>query len=126
MPEPSIFGRLAETLADDWSVHARPEQIAPAGDAWNIWLILSGRGWGKTRTGAEWVKSLIVSGKAKRVALVEATAADVRDVMIEGQSGLLSVCSDWDRPIYEPSKRRITFKNGAVATAYSAAMADFR
>jgi phage terminase large subunit-like protein len=79
----SIFARLAETLADDWSAHARPEQLEPAG-TWNIWLILSGRGWGKSRTGAEWVKSLIVSGKAKRVALVGATAADVRDVMIEG------------------------------------------
>jgi phage terminase large subunit-like protein len=119
----SIFARLAETLADDWSAHARPEQLEPAG-TWNIWLILSGRGWGKSRTGAEWVKSLIVSGKAKRVALVGATAADVRDVMIEGQSGLLSVCADWDRPNYEPSKRRITFKNGAVATAYSAEEAD--
>jgi phage terminase large subunit-like protein len=119
----SIFARLAETLADDWSVHARPEQLEPAGN-WNIWVILSGRGWGKTRTGAEWVKSLIVSGKAKRVALVGATAADVRDVMIEGQSGLLSVCADWDKPLYEPSKRRITFKNGAVATAYSAEEAD--
>jgi len=118
-----IFTRLVETIADDWTVHARPEQLPPAG-AWNIWLILSGRGWGKTRTGSEWVKSLIVSGQARRVALVGATAADVRDVMIEGQSGLLSVCADWDRPNYEPSKRRITFKNGAVATAYSAEEAD--
>ena len=79
---------------------------------------------GKTRTGAEWVKSLIVSGQARRVALVGSTAADVRDVMIEGPAGLLSVCSDWDRPNYEPSKRRITFKNGAICTAYSSEEAD--
>ena len=119
----TVYSRLAEALADDWTVHARPEQLPPDG-AWNIWLILSGRGWGKTRTGAEWVKSLIVSGQARRVALVGATSADVRDTMIEGQSGLLSVCSDWDRPNYEPSKRRVTFKNGAVCTAYSAEEAD--
>ena len=75
----SIFKRLADALSDDWSVHARPEQLPPQGDAWNIWLILSGRGWGKTRTGSEWVKSLIVGGHARRVALVGATAADVRD-----------------------------------------------
>jgi predicted phage terminase large subunit-like protein len=114
----SIFARLAETLADDWSVHARPEQLPPDW-AWNIWLILSGRGWGKTRTGAEWVKSRIVSGQARRIALIGATASDTRDVMVEGQSGLLSVCADWDKPLYEPSKRRVTFKNGAIVTTFS-------
>jgi phage terminase large subunit-like protein len=120
---PSIFARLATTIGDDWCVHARPEQLPPPCD-WSIWLILSGRGWGKTRTGAEWVKSLIVSGCARRVALVGSTAADVRDVMIEGESGLLSVCADWERPLYEPSKRRVTFSNGAICTAYSAEEAD--
>ncbi|SFK83484.1 DNA-packaging protein [Methylocapsa palsarum] len=119
----SMFGRLAAALGDDWPGKARPEQLPPPGD-WNIWLILSGRGWGKTRTGAEWVKSQIASGQARRVALVGATAADVRNVMIEGASGLLSICADWDRPTYEPSKRRVTFKNGAVVTAYSAEEAD--
>src|ERR1700730_6262924 len=120
---PSIFARLAEVITDDWPVHARPEQLPPPGD-WSIWLILSGRGWGKTRTGAEWVKTLIGSGQARRVALVGSTAADVRDVMIEGESGLLSVCADWDRPLYEPSKRRLSFKNGAICTAYSAEESD--
>jgi phage terminase large subunit-like protein len=81
----SIYGRLAEALQNDWRAHARKEQLPPPGD-WSIWCILSGRGWGKTRTGAEWVKSLIVSGQARRVALVGSTAADVRDVMIEGKS----------------------------------------
>jgi phage terminase large subunit-like protein len=52
------------------------------------------------------------------------TAADVRDVMIEGESGLLSVCADWDRPLYEPSKRRVTFKNGSICTAYSTEESD--
>lgn len=120
---PSIFARLATVLVDDWAALARPEQLPPPGD-WSIWLILSGRGWGKTRTGAEWVKTLIVSGQARRVALIGSTAADVRDVMIEGESGLLSVCADWDRPLYEPSKRRVTFSNGAICTAYSAEESD--
>jgi phage terminase large subunit-like protein len=100
----SIFARLAEALSDDWTAHARPEQLPPPGD-WNIWLILTARGWGKTRTGSEWVKSLIMSGRARRVALVGSTASDVRDTMIEGESGLLSVCGDWDRPLYEPLAR---------------------
>jgi phage terminase large subunit-like protein len=59
----SIFSRLADALQSDWAVHARKEQLPPPGD-WSVWCILSGRGWGKTRTGAEWVKSLIVSGQA--------------------------------------------------------------
>ncbi|WGJ16139.1 terminase family protein [Methylocapsa sp. D3K7] len=116
----SIFQRLAEVLSDDWSVRARSEQLPPIDDAWNIWLILSGRAWGKTRTGAEWVKSLIISEQARRVAFIGPTAADVRDTMVEGESGLLSVCSDWDRPLYEPSKRRVTFKNGSIITLFSA------
>jgi len=119
----TMFARLAEALSDDWTVHARPEQLEPAGN-WNIWLILAGRGWGKSRTGSEYIKSLIVSGKARRVGICGATAADVRDVMVEGASGLLSVCRDLDKPLYEPSKRRITFKNGAIVTCYSAEEPD--
>jgi predicted phage terminase large subunit-like protein len=119
----SIFARLAEALSDDWSAHARPEQLEPPGD-WNIELILAARGWGKTRTGAERTKALIMSGKAKRIAFIGGTAADVRDVMVEGPSGILAVCSDWDRPNYEPSKRRITFKNGAIISLFSAEEPD--
>ena len=66
----SIYGRLADALQSDWAVHARKEQLPPPGDDWSIWLLLSGRGFGKTRAGSEWVKSLIVSGRARRVALV--------------------------------------------------------
>jgi phage terminase large subunit-like protein len=109
-----------------WWDTARDEQLPPEGD-WRTWLILAGRGWGKTRTGAEWVRRQIAHG-SQRVALVGPTAADVRDVMIEGESGLLSVCADDAvKPIYEPSKRRITFPEGsalapqgAIATAFSA------
>jgi phage terminase large subunit-like protein len=73
-----------------------------------------------TRTGAEWVRRLVESGRAGRVALVAATAADARDVVVEGASGLVSICPPWNRPLYEPSKRRLTWPNGAIASLYSA------
>ncbi|MFQ5534697.1 MAG: DNA-packaging protein [Sphingomonadales bacterium] len=98
---------------------ARPSQLPPAGE-WRVWLLLAGRGFGKTRTGAEWVRGLVEQGRATRVALLAPTAADARDVMIEGESGLLAVSPPWFRPKYEPSKRRLTWPNGATATAYSA------
>ena len=86
-----------------------------------FWLILAGRGWGKTRTGAEFIRDEVMAGRMRRVALVGRTAADVRDVMIEGPSGILAVCARMKfQALYEPSKRRITFGNGAVAIAYSA------
>ena len=98
---------------------ARKKQLIPDGD-WRRWLILSGRGWGKTRVGAETVRHLVETGQAKRIGLIAPIASDARDVMIEGESGILSVCPPWDMPIYEPSKRRLTWKNGAIATAFSA------
>ena len=108
-----------QELLFDWRVWRRPKQATPPG-AWTIWLILAGRGFGKTRTGAEWVREQVTQGKAARVALVGATAGDVRDTMIEGESGLMSVFPPSERPKYEPSKRRVTFHTGAVATAFSA------
>jgi Terminase large subunit, T4likevirus-type, N-terminal len=79
-----------------------------------------GRGAGKTRSAAEWIRHRVETGASRRIALVGATAADVRDVMVEGPSGILAVCPPWDRPRYEPSKRRLTWPNGAVATTFSA------
>ena len=114
-----LSDREAAALLYDWSFWARVKQHPPPGD-WRVWLILAGRGFGKTRTGAEWVRSLAETGRAKRIALVAETAADARDVMIEGESGLLACCPPWARPKYEPSKRRLTWPNGAVATSFSA------
>ena len=108
-----------QELLFDWRVWRRPKQATPPGD-WTIWLILAGRGFGKTRTGAEWVREQVSDGAASRIALVGPTAGDVRDTMIEGESGLLSVFPPSERPRYEPSKRRVTFHTGAVATAFSA------
>ena len=103
----------------DWTVWARPKQLPPDG-SWRVWLILAGRGFGKTRTGAEFIRREVNAGRANHIALVGATAADVRDTMIEGESGLLRVFPPDQRPHYEPSKRRVTFHNGASASAYSA------
>lgn len=103
-----------------WRNHARPKQIAPEGD-WRIWLLRTGRRWGKTLTGAQWVREQIEVHGARHIALVSDTSADVRDIMIEGpKSGLLAICPPWNRPHYEPSKRRLTWPNGAFCTSYSA------
>jgi phage terminase large subunit-like protein len=109
----------AFALCHDWRLWARPSQLPPAGD-WRVWLLLAGRGFGKTRSGAEWVRAQVSAGAAKRIALVAPTAADARDVMIEGESGLLAIAPSDDRPLYEPSKRRLSWPNGAVATLFSA------
>jgi len=102
-----------------WRGHAREKQLPPPGD-WRVWLLRTGRGFGKTRAGAEWVRAEVESGRRGRLALVARTAADARDVMVEGESGIMAVCPPWNRPNYEPSKRRLTWDNGAIATTYSA------
>ena len=112
----------AETLLFHWALWARPEQLLPVGD-WDTWLILSGRGWGKTRTGMEAVREW-ARNPSWRIALVARTAADARDVLVEGESGILAISPEWERPIYEPSKRRLTWPNGAQATTYSAEEPD--
>lgn len=109
----------AHQLLYDWAIWARPNQLPPEGD-WRTWLILAGRGFGKTRTGAEYVRMMVEAGRVGRIALVGQTAADVRDTMIEGESGIMAISPPWFEPKYEPSKRRLTWPNGARATAYSA------
>ena len=106
----------ADEILHDWTFWARPDQLAPVGD-WRVWLILAGRGFGKTRMGAEWVLQQVRRGR-RRIALIGETKADARDVMVEGESGILS-CSGEHRPLYEPSKRRLTWPNGAIAVCYS-------
>lgn len=118
-PRIDVKAALAEELESGWAVRARPSQLPPPGD-WAIWLLVSGRGFGKTLTGAQWVIEQVTSGAAMRVALVAATAADARDVMTEGATGVLTVSPDHNRPLYEPSKRRLTWANGATATLFSA------
>lgn len=114
--------RELAALAHDWRFWSRPEQRAPR-TSWRTWLILAGRGWGKTRTGAEAIREAVLAG-VQRVALVGSTAADVRDVMVLGESGICNVFPEAQRPKYEPSKRRIVFHTGAIATLYSAEQPD--
>lgn len=102
-----------------WSNLARPGQLAPQGD-WGLWLILAGRGFGKTRAGAEWVQGVAERDRTARIALVAANLGEARSVMIEGESGLLSVGAPWRRARFEPSLRRLVWPNGAQAQLYSA------
>lgn len=110
--------RDSEAELYDWRKHARPNQLPPE-TKWLTWLILAGRGWGKTKTGGQQVKSWEKKG-VRRIALVGPTAADVRDTMVEGESGILSAYPPHEQPQYEPSKRRITFRSGTIATCFSA------
>ena len=109
----------ALALLHDWPFWARPNQLPPSG-SWRIWLLLAGRGFGKTRAGAELIRSRVAARRARRLALVAPTAADARDIMVEGESGILAISPHWDRPRYEPSRRRLIWHNGATATFYSA------
>jgi phage terminase large subunit-like protein len=109
----------AASLLHDWVFWARPEQLTPEGN-WRNWLILSGRGWGKTRTGGEFIRSEVERlGTGTRVAIVGQTVADVRKVMMEGESGLLACYPESKRPVYVPSKGEIYFPNGALGLTYS-------
>ncbi len=121
-PPPDRSGlrrQFAAALKTDWSRLARQNQLPPPGD-WRIWLLLAGRGFGKTRTIVEFVRSEVEAGRACRIALLAATASDCRDVLVTGHSGILNVFPEPSRPIYEPTKRLLSWKNGAIATMYSA------
>lgn len=117
-----------------WPWFARPNQLPPralpSGKDWLTWLILAGRGFGKTRCGAEWIRSIacgstpLGKGSHSRIALVAETAADARDVLVEGESGILAVHPKDMRPTYEVSKRRLTWPNGAIATLYNGTEPD--
>ena len=141
MSDSAAAGRLAgdlasldpETLAfilSDWQLWARDDQLPPAttaaGEDWRVWLILGGRGAGKTRSGAEWVRAKALGipplgeTPARRIALVGETLGDVRRVMIEGISGLLAIHREDERPVLEVSKSQLVWPNGAVAQMFSA------
>lgn len=109
--------------AYDWKKRARSNQKIPQGD-WALWLILAGRGFGKTRTGAESVRQLVEEGGYKRIALVGASILQTRSIMVEGVSGLLSIFPPNMRPRVEMTKREIHFKNGAIATLFGGEQVD--
>lgn len=113
----------AEALARHWSLRARPEQLPPPGE-WTVWLVLAGRGFGKTRAGAEWVRGLAERDGGARIALIGATLHEARAVMVEGESGLLAIAPTGWRPGWQPARRRLVWPNGAVASLYGAAQPD--
>lgn len=128
-----------EFLRHDWELWAREDQLAPLGTApggtpstshgatWRVWMLLGGRGSGKTRAGAEWVRAKACdpcNGAEARIALVGKTLADVRSVMIEGVSGLLAIHPEHERPLFEISKRQLTWPNGAIAQMFAADEAE--
>lgn len=103
----------------DWGACARPSQKIPAGD-WQVWLILAGRGFGKTRTGAETIRQWVQAQKCRRLALIADSELDGRQVMVEGVSGLLSVHPPEERPQFLSSRRELLWPNGATAFLFSA------
>ncbi len=113
----------AAALLYNWDFWARDNQLPPPGE-WRVWVILAGRGWGKTKSGAEWIRAQVERHGKGNIALVGPTAGDVRDIMLEGESGLLQICPPWNRPRYQPSLRKVTWPNGAEAHLYSAEEPD--
>jgi phage terminase large subunit-like protein len=130
--------RLLETLSPralalflkDWMLFARPDQLPPAeaqgGGPWHTWLVMGGRGAGKTRTGAEWVRGLALGlppfsdRPVGRIAMVAETMQDLREVMVDGISGLIAVHPHEERPVWHASRRRLEWSNGALAQGFSA------
>ncbi|MEE9432777.1 MAG: terminase family protein [Sphingorhabdus sp.] len=102
-----------------WHFWAREDQLAPAGD-WRVWLVMAGRGYGKTRMGAEWAREKAEGEPGVRIALIGANMGEARSVMVEGESGLLSLEHD-ERPEWRSSLGQLTWVNGSTATLYSAA-----
>lgn len=108
----------AKVLLHSWEWWRRPNQAVPPGD-WITWLILAGRGFGKTRTGAETCRAWVNQGHTF-VNLIGATADDARDIMIEGESGILSICPRSERPVYRKSERKLIWPSGAVSLVFTA------
>jgi phage terminase large subunit-like protein len=119
-----------QDITYNWAAHARDDQLAPVfakgGDRWHTWLVLGGRGSGKTRTGAEWIRAQVAGEppladrRSRRIALIADTIAQVRSVMIEGVSGLLRVYPPDQRPKLEASRNQVVWPNGAIAQMFAA------
>ena len=122
-----VLGQLEQVLArglhEMWPLWAHEGQDEPEGD-WRVWLIRAGRGFGKTRAGAEWVSDLARANGEARIALVAATMAEGRRVMIEGESGLLAVAHGHEAVVWHPTRDELVFASGAKAFLYSADAPD--
>ena len=123
----SLDPKKAEELRYNFRFWARPEQIPPSDGDWNVFLALAGRGWGKTWAGAQWCREQVKLGK-RRIMAVAATNSDIERTMVKGESGFLSVCWSGDKtykgakmgyPEWSPTKRTLTWENGATVTFFS-------
>ena len=121
--------KFIDALQYDWQIVGRDKQLAPPG-RWRTWVPLAGRGWGKTRTGSEWIREKVEGetplgrGSVSRLALIAETAADARDVMIKGDSGILACSPPEFRPTYVANRRALVWPNGAEALIFSAIEPD--
>lgn len=106
-----------------WPFWARPEQLQPAGH-WSTWVVVSGRGFGKTRLSTEFLRARIEAGTSRRAALVGPTEEEVLRLLVYGESGLLAVCPPWNRPVWSPTRGALVWPNGATATVFSAREPD--
>lgn len=121
----SELARISETLPEEqasellywWEFWARPEQLIPAGD-WTTWLVMAGRGFGKTRVLSEAARTWIKTNRY--VNMIGATADDARDILIEGESGILACCPKHERPLYKKSERKLLWPNGATSLIFTA------
>jgi phage terminase large subunit-like protein len=106
-------------LEYEWRVWARPDQLAPVitvhGVPWRTWLLLAGRGAGKTRSASEWVRGQVETGRRQAIGIIGPTADTLRRDVVNGESGILRISPSWNMPVHEPSQRRIVWPNGAVA-----------
>jgi phage terminase large subunit-like protein len=114
MPPPAL-----RAFVEAWRLKAHPGQIEPEGD-WRIWLLMAGRGFGKTRAGAEWVMERVRARPGARIALVGGTLGEVERVMVKGPSGLLAAAGTGERPCWTAGTRTLRFPCGTEAVAYSA------
>ena len=123
---PSCTGKTTTEVTTDPDtgiqtiIHHDEPKVCQHRQNWSVWVLLAGRGFGKTRVGAELVRHMVDTGQAKRIHIIAPTAADARDVAVEGESGLLNISPSWNKPLYESTKRRLTWPNGAVASLFSA------
>ena len=114
-------------LAYNWKAWARPDQLPPPGN-WDGWLILAGRGWGKTRSGAEIIRAEAETGRSRRIGLVAETSADGKDVIVNGESGIMAISPPWFRPTFTASnsngRPKLVWPNGVIASLYDAREPD--
>ena len=106
------------SISQDWFLTARREQFPPISD-WFIWLLMTGRGWGKTLTGANWIIEGHMSGELKNSGIIAATASDLRRYCIQGPSGIESVAPPWFKPDYKPGRNLVIWPNNTTTLLFT-------